>query len=51
MQTIIVLQGFLGDITGRDFFRGNPYGHVINGTGLINTDEFLIVKVLIRKKR
>ena len=41
---------FLGDITGRDFFRGNPYGHVINGTGLINTDEFLIGKVFDKKK-
>ena len=42
---------FLGDITGRDFFRGNPYGHVINGTGLINTDEFLISKVFDKKKK
>lgn len=42
---------FLGDITGRDFFRGNPYGHVINGTGLINTDEFLIGKVFDKKKK
>ena len=42
---------FLGDITGRDFFKGNPYGHVINGTGLINTDEFLTVKVFDKKKK
>ena len=42
---------FLGDITGRDFFSGNPYGHVINGTGLINTDEFLIGKVFDKKKK
>ena len=42
---------FLGDITGRDFFSGNPYGHVINGTGLINTDEFLISKVFDKKKK
>ena len=42
---------FLGEITGRDFFRGNPYGHAINGTGLINTDEFLISKVFNKKKK